>query len=332
MRGSGFTGPGTSIPGDTAHVTPRVQAESLDINVGTIRHWQVAGLTVSQFRRLVQAGELVRVRRGVYATAGHVAAVRDKPASEHALQVAAAVSAQFTPGAVASYQSAALIHGIDLIKRPEEGVVWLTRARGRYRDAPATGIRWHSAALPPEQITRVLGVQVTTAARTVLDLARSLPYAEGVAAADSALHKRLVAKAELTLMLKKFDRWPGITKARQVVDFSDQLAESVLESAARVAFDKFGLPAPLLQTDIYDDKIRLIGRVDFLWEDQRTIAEADGMGKYEEEGRAGEQIRRDIRLREAGYKVVHFTWAEIFGEPARVVDRIHTAFAAPSAY
>jgi very-short-patch-repair endonuclease len=56
------------------------------------------------------------------------------------------------------------------------------------------------------------------------------------------------------------------------------------------------------------------------------------MSKYEEEGRAGAQIRRDIRLREAGYKVVHFTWAEIFGEPARVAARIRGAFAAPSAY
>jgi len=47
---------------------------------------------------------------------------------------------------------------------------------------------------------------------------------------------------------------------------------------------------------------------------------------------AREQIRRDIRLREAGYKVVHFTWAELFSDPARVIARIRQAFAAPSPY
>lgn len=268
----------------------------------------------------------------MYATARHVAAVEGKPASEHALRVAATLNAQFTRGAVASHQSAAQIHGIDLIQRPAEGAVWLTRAPGRYRESAASSIRYHAAALPQEHVTTVLGVRVTTVARTVVDLARSLPYTEGVAAADSALHKRLVVKPELTRLLKEFGRWPGISKARQVVDFSDQLAESVLESAARVVFAQFGLPPPQLQIDICDDKIRFIGRVDFLWEDQRTIGEADGMAKYQEAGREGAQIRRDIRLREAGYKVVHFTWAELFGEPARVIARFYDAFAAPGAY
>jgi predicted transcriptional regulator of viral defense system len=318
--------------GDTAFVTPRVQSDSLSINVGNVRQWQVAGLTISQFRQMIRSGELVRVRRGVYTTARHAAAVKDKPASEHALQVAAAVSAQSTRGAVASHQSAAQIHGIDLIERPGEDVVWLTRAPGRYRESPASGIRYRAAALPQEHVAEILGVRVTTAARTVLDLARSLPYTEGVAAADSALNKRLVTKPELARLLKEFDRWPGVTKARRVVDFSDELAESVLESAARVAFAQFGLPAPQLQTDIYDDKLRLIGRVDFLWEDQRTVGEADGMVKYEEAGREGAQIRRDIRLRDASYKVVHFTWAELFGEPARVIARFRGAFTTPNPY
>jgi hypothetical protein len=56
------------------------------------------------------------------------------------------------------------------------------------------------------------------------------------------------------------------------------------------------------------------------------------MAEYEEGGREGAQIRRDIRLREAGYKVAHFTWAELFGEPARVIARFRDAFAASSPY
>lgn len=81
-----------------------------------------------------------------------------------------------------------------------------------------------------------------------------------------------------------------------------------------------------------DDAFRLIGRADFLWKRYRTIAEADGMAKYADPRRARTQVVRDIRLREAGYKVVHFTWADIFGDPARVIARIRTAFAASTAY
>jgi hypothetical protein len=219
-----------------------------------------------------------------------------------------------------------------MIRSPEENVVWLTHPPGRHRGGLARDVRFHSATLRREHVTHVLGVRVTTVARTVLDLARSLPYVEGVAVADSALLANQVTKPDLRALLPAFAGWPGSDRARRVVEFSSELAESVLESAARVVFAEWGLPAPQLQMDMYDDKIRFIGRVDFLWEKYKTIAEADGMGKYEDPERARWQIRRDIWLREAGYKVVHFTWAELFGDPGRVIARIREAFAASSAY
>ena len=37
-------------------------------------------------------------------------------------------------------------------------------------------------------------------------------------------------------------------------------------------------------------------------------------------------LKRDRLLREAGYEVIHFTWQELLGDPARVADRIRTAF------
>jgi hypothetical protein len=52
----------------------------------------------------------------------------------------------------------------------------------------------------------------------------------------------------------------------------------------------------------------VVGRVDFLWEG--TIGEADGALKYADPQRAIAQLRRDARLRTAGFEVVHFTWDE----------------------
>jgi len=40
------------------------------------------------------------------------------------------------------------------------------------------------------------------------------------------------------------------------------------------------LPALELQHDIYDGNGRLVARVDFCWEEQRTIGEFDGKIKY----------------------------------------------------
>ena len=88
----------------------------------------------------------------------------------------------------------------------------------------------------------------------------------------------------------------------------------------------------MLQATIADKDGEFIGRVDFYWPEYQTIAEADGMAKYGDPGRARHEIKRDIRLREAGNKVVHFTWAELFGPETRVPTRIRTAFTALTPY
>jgi len=81
----------------------------------------------------------------------------------------------------------------------------------------------------------------------------------------------------------------------------------VLESCARVVFAEAGLPAPVLQAAIATGAAEFIAKVDFCWPSYRVIAEADGMAKYDDPRRARDQIMRDTRLRDAGYKVVHFT-------------------------
>lgn len=306
--------------------------DSMSVNVGTARSWHRAGLTASQFRLAIQGGGLVRIRRGVYTTRAFMDKAKGEPALWQVLRVASTVCGQSAHDAVASHQTAALIHGISLLSEPDPDVVWLTRPPPRYRGGGVPGVRFHSAAVPPDHMTSRYGVRLTTSARTVVDLARSLPHLNGVVIADSALHQRITTKAELRQVLADCAGWPGIDEARRVVKFSDELTESVLESASRVIFAQAGLGPPRLQTDILDEAFRFIGRVDFLWDEHRTIVEADGMGKYEDPQRAREQIRRDIRLREAGYKVVHFTWAELFSDPARVIARIQRAFAAPSPY
>jgi very-short-patch-repair endonuclease len=73
-------------------------------------------------------------------------------------------------------------------------------------------------------------------------------------------------------------------------------------------------------------------RVDFCWPQHRTIAEADGLAKYASKDDILAQFRRDRLLRDAGYKVVHFTWRELFDTPAAVVARVRAAFSSASPF
>jgi predicted transcriptional regulator of viral defense system len=297
-----------------------------------MRTWLAAGLTRAQFRTRVRSGELVQLGRGVYSTAKFAEQAAEGDILRHIVRIAVATGSQHVKDAVASHQSAAIVHGIDLLNEPEDDTVWLTRPPGRYRNGGVRGVRFHSARVPEEHVDTVLGIPVTTPARTLIDLARSLPYMDGVVAVDSALHKATATKADLLTMLEFFHGWPGAATARKAVGFGDSRSESPLESAARVVFDQYGLPAPQPQANILGEGFRFVGRVDFCWERYKTIAEADGMAKYEDPEKAQEQIRRDIGLRAAGYKVVHFTWAELFAGPATVIARIRKAFETPSAF
>lgn len=184
----------------------------------------------------------------------------------------------------------------------------------------------HIAALPPAHVTVRGGIRLTSVARTVVDLARTSSFRSGVVVADSALRGKQTSQGELQSVITDCARWPGIGQAKLVVEFADGRAESALESISRVAFRDLGLPAPELQAWVGGEEDGVIGRADFLWRRYRTIGEADGAVKYKDTARAISQLRRDARLRAAGFEVVHFTWDEIVRTPGQVARSLREAF------
>lgn len=121
---------------------------------------------------------------------------------------------------------------------------------------------------------------VTALARTVIDLARSLPFAEAVAIADAALHRHLVTREELLAALARAVRRPGTSAAARVVAFADPGGMSVGESRSRVALRDAGIPAPVLQWTVVTRGGVGLGDVDFGWPQWRTVGEFDGKIKY----------------------------------------------------
>jgi hypothetical protein len=281
-----------------------------------------AGQSPHQIRAMAERGQLLRISRGYYATAD-LAELVPRLDIGALLLSAAAATASLGPAAVVSHQTAALLHGLSLLG-PPTAVLAITRPPGEGSRSGRPGVRIHCAALPAGHVGGRLGVPVTTVPRTVIDLARVLEFRAGVVVADSALQQKLTSRKELRAVIAACPRWPGLRRAAQVVEFADGGAESPLESLARVVFRDVGLPPPELQAEIRDSEF--IGRVDFLWRKFATIAEVDGAGKYADRDRAIRQLRRDKRLREAGYQVVHFDWKEINGDPGYAETAVRAAF------
>jgi predicted transcriptional regulator of viral defense system len=280
------------------------------------------GLTETRISSLVRHGILTPILRGVYARAESAALVASGQNGDRLLRCAAVV-ASCGVDAVVSFQDAAVIHDIALLERLPSAVA-VTRPVSAGSKTGRPGVLLHGASMPDAHIAIRNGIPVTTVARTVVDLARTMPFKAGVVTADSALHSRMTTKAELHAVIGTMVRWRGIDTARRVIKFADGLAESAFESVARVAFDEWGLPPPQLQVDVGGEF--MVGRADFLWAEHNTIAEADGAAKYADPKRAIRQLERDAELRAAGFEVVHFTWYDLHFRPNEVLRWILEAF------
>lgn len=152
--------------------------------VWSAKRWYTEGLTPKRLRTLVRDGDLIRTRRGVYAT--RKAMEYAKKDARHAHAIAAISEIRVTTGGIVSHHSAALLHGLDMLHPPDMSRVSMTfrRGGGERND----GIVRYRSRLPKDEVEQVaFGFLVTSVARTVIDIARISKFMQGVVIADSAL-------------------------------------------------------------------------------------------------------------------------------------------------
>ena len=294
------------------------------------------GLATHELARLERRGELVRVRRGAYVPwqGPEPGSAEDPFASadlaEQHQRLLRGTLPQLHPRAVISHGSAAVLHGLPVFPAAVQHV-HLTRDR-RGGGVRRSVVHVHGSPLSATDVTCIDGVMVTSLARTVADLARTLPYPQAVAIGDHALARGLEPTV-LAAAVESAASWAGAAQARRVAGFVDGRSESVGESYSRVGFDRDGVPAPVVQLEVFDRRGALIGRTDFGWPTYRTLGEFDGMAKYRRLRRAGETVEdtvtreklREDALRALGWQVVRWTWADLF-RPGVVADRLRQAF------
>ncbi len=277
-----------------------------------------AGYSRDEIRNQLRSGRWTKERRGIFRPAGEV--------DRLLVASAAAVLACVRTPAAASHASAARRLGIPLVT--PGGRVEVTLPPNS-RTTSVKGCIVHHAPLAG-WTTVVEGLRVTSTARTAVDLARTRPFADGVAATDHVLRGEVDAE-ELARAARPLRGYPGHLRVQRVLDFADGGSASVGESLARVAFAEQRLPPPRLGQALHHDG-ELLGVVDFLWPEHRTVGEFDGRVKYLPDNAGGpdrlwQEKLREERLRDAGYEVVRLTWQQVTHEPAEVAARVRAAFA-----
>lgn len=281
----------------------------LDQHQGVVSARAAAGLGLdpNALRALVRDGRLVRVTRGAYVD-GQL--LRSGTSEEkHALRARAVVLTR--RGALAaSHQTAALLHGLPLIRselEPVRVVHTTDRVNTRRHDAftvhPCPG---------PDALTVRDGVWTVTPAVAVIGTAMAAGTRSGLMAADAALRQRLTTKDELHEWLGRVRGHPGVSRARHVVAAADESAESPGESLLRDVLLRLGYEV-VPQFEIKDGRT-LVGRVDFYLPQLGVVVEFDGLVKYA--GRDGKEAlaaekARERRIQRLGYGVARIIWADL---------------------
>jgi len=232
-----------------------------------------AGLSPSAIRHLVNTGQLVVLRRGVYAD-GELWRSLDVHRGQHRLRTRAALL-KMRRSWVVSHDSAA--HELELdILLPPEPHVHITRP-GFTAAWTEFGVKHHLAPYRGDQVVRVAGLPVLDLARTAVDIAREHGTPYGEVACDSAMRKG-VSKADLAAACAPMANWPHVVRTRTAVEFARPRTGSVAESLGRLLVEELGVDAPI---EIQFPVRRPDGRV--AWLDIVLGAhdfEVDGGAKY----------------------------------------------------
>jgi very-short-patch-repair endonuclease len=243
-----------------------------------------AGLSPSGVRRRVQSGRLHRIHRGVYAV-GH------SGLSDKGRWMAAVLACG--DGAVLSHRSAAELW--ELLP-PRKGPVHVTvpiPGGRKKRD----GIHLHrSPSLPDNAMTCCDGIGVTTPARTLADLRRTVA---------PALFRRALRQAEY--------------RGLEIGDVPSDRSRSELERAFLRICRRHRLPIPEVNVEL--------GRytVDFLWRRQRLVVETDGYAAHRGRQAFEDDRARELELHALGYRLRRFTDTQVEHQPRAVANAIKGA-------
>jgi predicted transcriptional regulator of viral defense system len=275
---------------------------------GVVCRRQLTSLGVDRraIDRRLECGRLHCLHRGVYAV-GHRAISREG-------KWMAAVLAG-GPGALLSHRSAAALWGIRVTARAHIEVTVSRSRRARH------GIDFHKSPVAADEATIRSAIPVTTAPRTLLDLAATINRSDLERVMERAEALRLVDPLSLADLTARHPRRPGVTAIRKALGTAIAApTRSELEDRFLAVIDKAGLPRPSVNVPM-----QIAGRwveVDCLWADRRLAVELDGHSTHGTRAAFERDRARDRALNVAGWRVVRITWSQLRDHPRELAADI----------
>jgi very-short-patch-repair endonuclease len=283
---------------------------------GLVRLNQFAELEHRRIRHLDDRGIIERLATGVYRVSG---------SPQTWMQSLQAGVWALGKDVVVSHASAARLHGLDGFEC-DPSVEFTVARRQRNRDLCGLQATIHSTAVRVNgDLRRVAGLPVTSAERTIIDLARAgvaSPLLES--AIDSAIRLRLTT---LDHVIERIDQVKG--PARSGVARLDELVitsggHSVLERRFLRLVRRAELPAPITQV-VHRRDGQHVARVDFLFPEQNVVVEVSGGRGHSTASDRAKDARRRNELQQMGRTVLEFTYEDLMARERYVIDTLRTS-------
>jgi len=266
-------------------------------------------------RQLVADGVLVRLRPGAYSDKRNHDSL--DAAGRHGL-MARAVYLQARTDVVLSHVSGvpeydAPTWGLDLtdvhVTRPDEKA-------GRHE----AGVHQHSGKLRVGDVVDRHGMRVMAPTRLALEVTTVASAEAGLVVVNHFLHTEMTTKDELLDRYAVMEQWPNTLRTGLVLHRADARIETVGESRAWHLILTAGLPPPIPQYEIRDERGNVIHRVDFAWPELGVFLEFDGKVKYEKYLKPGQRAsdvviaekKRERRICDlTGWRCIRLDWSDL---------------------
>lgn len=187
------------------------------------------------------------------------------------------------------------------------------------------GIVLHSDVLADDEVCRLRGMPVTTAARTAFDIGRMPGLETAVIRVDALRHATGVSTDAIHAIAERHRGARGTKQLRRVLELSDPGAESPQETRTRLLLVSADLPPLETQIEVRDHRGRFVARLDMGWPDAMVAVEFDGAHHWTDPRQRSRDIDRIAELAELNWIVVRVSGEMLRHRPWVILQRVRAA-------
>ena len=188
------------------------------------------------------------------------------------------------------------------------------------------GIRVHRSALDRRDVWTRDGIRVTCPARTILDIAATMPAPSLRRMVRQAQAEQHVNVRQLLETLRRHPRHRGAARLRAVIADGPAPTRSDLEDLVLDLIDGSDIRRPEINPRLHLDGRNIFP--DMLWRAERLAVECDSRRWHSDPLTREEDADKQAILEAHGYRVLRITWRQSVDRPRQTLARIRAALAA----